>query len=59
MDNYFLKPNFTANSQTIPDESVTCIAAKEDRHQNIMTSVVLKKGIEQPWASESVEVSLL
>ena len=38
----------------IPDESVTCIAVKEDRHQNIMSSVVLKNGIEEPWASERV-----
>ena len=54
MDQYFLMPSSTANSQTIPDESVMCIAVKEDRHQNIMSSVVLKKGIEEPWASERV-----
>ena len=54
MDSHFLKPTSTASSQTIPEESVTCIAVKEDRHQNIMSSVVLKKGIEQPWASERV-----
>ena len=54
MDSYFLKPNSTANSQTIRDESVTGIAVKEDRHQNIMSSVVLKKGMEEPWASERV-----
>ena len=54
MDYYFLKPNSAASSQTIPAESVTCIAVKEDRHQNIMSSVVLKKGIEEPWASERV-----
>ena len=40
-------------SQTTADESVTCIAVK-DRHQNIMSSVVLKKGIDEPWASERV-----
>ena len=59
VDEYFLKPNSTVNSQTIPGESVTCIAVKEnrhvavkeDRHQNIMSSKVLKKGIEEPWAS--------
>ena len=50
----FLKPNFTANSQTISDESVTCIAVKEDRHQNFMSNVVLKKGIEERWASDRV-----
>ena len=51
IDSDFLKPNSTANSQPIPDEPVTCIAVTEDRHQN---SVVLKKGIEEPWASERV-----
>ena len=54
VDHCFLKPNSKVNSQTIPDESVTCIAVKEDRHQNIKSSVVLKKGIEEPLASEMV-----
>ena len=49
-----VKQKETASSQTIPDESVTCIAVKEDRHQNIMSSVVLKKGMGEPWASERV-----
>ena len=40
----FLKPNSIANFQTIPDESVTGIAVKEDRHQNIMSSVVFEEG---------------
>ena len=35
VDHLFLKPKSTANSQTIPDESVTRIAVKEDKHQNI------------------------
>ena len=34
--------------------SVTCIAVKEDRLANIMSSVVSKKGIEELWASERV-----
>ena len=59
MDCYFLKPNSIANSQTIADESVTCIAVKEDRHQNIMSSVVLKKGIEEPQARESGKIHQL
>ena len=54
MENYLLKQISTANSQTIRDESVTCIAVKEDRHQNIMSRVVLKKGIEERWRSERV-----
>ena len=36
------------DSQTIPDELVTCIAVKGDRHQNFMSSVILMKGIEEP-----------
>ena len=47
MDCYILKPICTSSSQTIPEESVTCIAVKEDRHQNIMSSVVLTEGIEE------------
>ena len=43
MDHYFLKPNSTVNSETVSDESVTCIAVKEDRHQNIMSSVVIEE----------------
>ena len=53
----FLKQYSTANSQTIPDESVTCIAVKEDRHQNIMSSVVLRRRIEEPWASQKNQLS--
>ena len=34
VDYYFLKPNSTASSQTIPEESVTCITVEEDRHQH-------------------------
>ena len=54
MDYHVLKPNSTANSQTIPDESVTRIAVKQDRHQKIMSSVVLKKRIAELWPSERV-----
>ena len=45
---FSLTKNSTASSQTIPEGSVTCIAVKEDRHQNIMSSVFLKNGIEEP-----------
>ena len=54
MDDFFLKPDSTANSQTIPNDFLTCIAVKEDRHQNIMSSTDLKKGIEEPQESERV-----
>ena len=40
--------------QAISEESITCIAVKEDRHQNIMSSVALKKGVEEPWTIEGV-----
>ena len=43
-------PNVTA----ISEESITCVAVKEDRHQNIMSSVALKKGVEEPWTIERV-----
>ena len=43
-----------ANAQTISEESITCVAAKEDRHQNIMSSVALKKGVAGPWTIERV-----
>ena len=54
MDYYFMKVKSVPNAQTILEESITCIAVTEVRHQNIMSSVVLKKGVEGPWASERV-----
>ena len=36
------------------EEAVTCIAVKEDRHQNTMNRVALKKEVEEPWTSERV-----
>ena len=40
--------------QTILGEPITCIAVKEDKCQNIMSSVALKKGVEEPWTVERV-----
>ena len=40
------------NAQIVSEESVTCIAVNEDRHQNIMSSVALKRGVEEPWTTE-------
>ena len=54
MDYGFVKPTSAANSLAIPVESVTCIAVKEDRQQNMRSSVVLKNGIEEPWARKRV-----
>ena len=42
------------NCRTMSKEAIICIAVKEDRHQNIMSSVMLKKSIEEPWKSERV-----
>ena len=42
------------SSQTVSNESVTCVTVEVDRHQNIMSSVELKKGVEEKWASERV-----
>ena len=43
----FMKMNSVANAQTESEESVTRIAVKKDMHQSIMSSVALKKGIEE------------
>ena len=42
------------NAQTISVESAICIALEEDRHQNIMSSVSLRKGVKEPWTLERV-----
>ena len=42
------------NVHAISEELVTCVAVKEDRHQNIISSVALKKGVEEPWTIERV-----
>ena len=49
MDYNIMKMNSVVNAQTISEESVTCIAVKEDRRQKLMSSVALKKGVEEPW----------
>ena len=54
MDYFFMRMEPAPNVQAISEESTTCIAVKEDRHQNIMSSVALKKGYEEPWTIESV-----
>ena len=50
MDYFFMKMESTPSAHSIPEESITCVAVKEDRHQNIMSSVALKRGVEEPWA---------
>ena len=54
MDYFFMKMESAPNVQAISEESITCVAVKEDRHQNIMSSVALKKGVEEPWTIEWV-----
>ena len=43
-----------SNVQAISEESITCVAVKEDRHRNIISSMALKKGVEEPWTIERV-----
>ena len=43
MDHYVMKMRSAVNAQTMSEESVICIAVKEDRHQHIMSSVALKR----------------
>ena len=54
MDYHFVKMNSAVNARTMLEESLTCIAVKEDRQQNIMSSVALKNGAEEPWTIERV-----
>ena len=54
MDYFFMKIESAPSVQVISEESITCVAVKEDRHQNILSSVALKKGVEGPWTSASV-----
>ena len=54
MDYFFRRMECSTSVQTISEESITCIAVKEDRHQNIMSIVTLKKGVEEPWTIETV-----
>ena len=54
MDYFFMRMESAPNVQAISEESTTCVAVKEDRHQNIMSSVALKKGVEEPLAIERV-----
>ena len=52
MDFCFMKMESSPNVQAISEESTTCVAVKEDRHQNIMSRLALKKGVEEPWTIE-------
>ena len=54
MDYFFLRMEPAPNVRAISEESITCIAVKEDKHQNIMSSVALKKVVEEPWTIERV-----
>ena len=51
MDYFFMKMESAPSVQAISEESIICVAVKEDTHQNIMSSVALKKGVE-PWTIE-------
>ena len=54
MDYYFMRMEPAVKCRTVSAEALTCIAVMEDRHQNIMSSVALKKGIEELRTSERV-----
>ena len=54
-----MKMSSVVNTHTISEESVTCISVKEDRHQNIVSRVALKNGVEEPWTSGTKFTGLL
>ena len=41
---FFMRMEPAPNVQEISEESITCVAVKEDRHQKNMSSVALRKG---------------
>ena len=49
-----MKMESAPSVQAISKESIICVAVKEYRHQNIMSSVALKKGVKEPWTLERV-----
>ena len=53
MDNFMLVRSVVV-ALTKSDESVSSFAVEEDRHQNIMSSVAFKKGVEEPSTIERV-----
>ena len=54
MEYFFMKLESAPSVQSISEEPITCVAVKEDRHQNIMSSVALKKGVDEPRTIERV-----
>ena len=53
-DYYSMKMKMVVSVQTLSGEAVTCIVVNVDRHQNLVSSVALKTGVEEPWAIERV-----
>ena len=56
MDFFLMKMESAPSAQSIAERSITCVAVKKDRHQNIMSSVALKKGVEEPWTVGSGKI---
>ena len=54
MDYFFMRMESAPSVQAISEESITCVAVKEDRHRNIMSSVALTKGVEEPLTVKRV-----
>ena len=54
MDCDFMRMQPAVNAQTKSEETIKFIAVKVDEHQNIMSSVALIKGVEEPWMIERV-----
>ena len=54
MDCFFIFMESAPNVQAISEEPITCVTVTEDRHQNIVSSVALKKRVEEPWTIERV-----
>ena len=47
MDCHLSKKKSVENASTMSEDAVTCIAVKDDRHQNIMSNVAWKNGVKR------------
>ena len=54
MDYFCMRMESAPNVHAISEESITCVAVKEDRHQKHHDQCGDEKGVEEPWTVERV-----
>ena len=56
VNDFFVRMKCAVSAQAMSEKAITCIAVKEDRHQNFVSSVALKNGVEEPWTIDRGEI---